>query len=137
MVLAVLGRRSFVLLAGGLLAAACLSTPTLPLPPPAEPEIEQVGQGQYLLSGRIPAPGIVEARNFRTGDIFGKVTNGDYEFLMLAVPGDRIDMWYTVGADVSEAVVFEIPRSFGAAPSDAGPGPDGAAGVPSDAGDGG
>ena len=137
MVLAVLGRRSFVLLAGGLLAAACLSTPTLPLPPPAEPEIEEIGQGQYQLTGRIPAPGYVEALNVNTGDIFGQVTNGRYAFFMLAVPGDQIEMWYTTGAERSESVVFEIPRSIGAAAGDAGPGPDGGAGAPTDAGDGG
>lgn len=99
----------------GALFAGCLS-PTLPLPPPSPPEVEQVGPGVYELRGSLPMPGTVYVRNQRTGLIFGddKVEQL-YRFNVAAEPGDLMGLWYEASdtsqfyGDRSETIAFEIP----------------------------
>jgi hypothetical protein len=101
--------RRFVLLAGAsIVVSGCLS-PTLPLPPPVEPEVEQVGTGQYLLHGEIPEPGLVFILNKRTDDIYGKRTDKEYFVPIAALPKDPMQLWYQVGNEVSDIVEFDIP----------------------------
>jgi hypothetical protein len=117
-----LGRRCILALfgAGLLVGSGCLS-PTLPLPPPEEPtEIQKVGDRQYLLTGSIPEPGVVETLNARNGLTFGQVTDGPYSFEITALPGDQIQLWYSTGQRTSDSVLFEIPQDD--SPPDAGSG---------------
>lgn len=104
------GRRRFcvLLLASAAGLGGCLS-PTLPLPPPGEPDIEQVGEGRYQLSGRVRAPGTVLTLNLRTGLIVGTSTRGPYSFVIEARPADRIQFWYETGGRASDSLVFDIP----------------------------
>jgi hypothetical protein len=99
----------------GALLAGCLS-PTLPLPPPSQPEVEQVGQGQYELRGSLPMPGTVYVRNERTFDMFGKHgVEQLYQFIVEAEPGDVMSLWYEASdtsqfyGDRSQPITFEIP----------------------------
>jgi hypothetical protein len=112
------GRRAFLAVVASGVVAGCLS-PTLPLPPPEPPTVEPVGQGMYALSGVIPEPGMVEALNLRTQEIFGLATERDYRFRIFAEPGDRIQLWYTTGGDLSEFTFFRIAEES-ESPGDAG-----------------
>lgn len=89
--------------------SGCLS-PTLPMPPPAKPDIEQIGEGQYRLTGRIPGAGFVTALNKRTNDTFGKLsTDRLYDFNVVAQPDDPMQLWYEVNGENSDILEFEIP----------------------------
>jgi hypothetical protein len=99
---------------GGTLAllGGCLS-PTLPLPPPDEPQVESAGQGLVSLSGRVPKPNApVIAVNNDTGAYAGDDADeaGRYWFQIAAEPGDHMEIWYLDGNDRSDDRVFEIPR---------------------------
>ena len=104
-------RRPLLLaLLSGLALSACLS-PTLPLPPPSEPTVEEIGQGRYQLSGTIPQSGRTEvvAANRRTGFIFGQTVDAQrYSFSVDAEAGDGFDLWYTSGTEISGGVSFII-----------------------------
>jgi hypothetical protein len=102
-------RRS-VLVGAALAVAGCLS-PTLPLPPPNEPQVSQVSEGVYLLSGGVPPRSEVYAYNARTSFIDGQATDesGKYAFEIQAAPGDSIELWYSKGAKDSQITRFEIP----------------------------
>jgi hypothetical protein len=100
-----------VLLVGLALAAGCLS-PTLPLPPPAQPEVATVGQGLVELSGNVPEPNAeVFAANDTTELYAGSHadTTGAYRFRIGAEPGDPMRLWYVVGMEKSDTVAFAIP----------------------------
>jgi hypothetical protein len=105
-----LQRRS--LLAGALLGVACYS-PTLPLPPPAEPEVSAVtgATGQYRLVGRVEAHADVVALNRRTEKITGQLTGADgrYDFIVEGQEGDQMELWYIAGKDPSPRVLFLLP----------------------------
>lgn len=93
-------------------AAGCLS-PTLPLPPPAEPEIETVGEGLVELSGEVPEPRVpVIAQNVRTEVFAGEMADerGAYRFQIAASPGDPMRLWYTHNLERSEEARFSIPE---------------------------
>lgn len=92
--------------------AGCLS-PTLPLPPPADPEIEVVSQGLVELSGEVPEPSVpVIAQNVRTEVFAGEMADerGAYRFQIAAEPGDPMRLWYTHSLDKSEEAKFSIPE---------------------------
>lgn len=103
-------RRLFTVLAAWAVVS-CLS-PTLPLPPPSEPEVSTVGEGLVRLEGEVPEPeGIVLARNRRTDVIAGTIADraGRYDFTLSAEVGDVVRLWY-VGDDVaSDTRDFMIP----------------------------
>jgi hypothetical protein len=90
-----------------LFVAACLS-PTLPLPPPAVPEVQQMSQGEYRLSGTIPVPGTVLVFDERSALISGKVVRDFYTIDVAAQPGDAMRVWYESGNDVSDYAEFVI-----------------------------
>jgi hypothetical protein len=117
-----LRRRAFLVLgAGAFLGASCLS-PTLPLPPPGEPNVEQVGQNQYRLSGKVPAPGFVAALNLRTQGLDGQETSdGRYSFVVIAEPTDRLRLWYAHDNENSTPVEFVIERLLSTAPGQSDP----------------
>ncbi|HVU05362.1 MAG TPA: hypothetical protein VHE30_26625 [Polyangiaceae bacterium] len=125
-------RRAFLWSLTSALAVACLS-PTLPLPPPAPPDVEQIGQGEYRLEGAIPFAGTVLVLNQRTSLVYGKVVSDVYRLDVRAEPNDDMVLWYQSGDDVSDVTEFVIPADVakgdaGAAPTgapDAGPSLDG------------
>jgi hypothetical protein len=104
-------RRALLMLSLGLLG--CLS-PTMPLPPPSKPDIDGPdGSGRVVLSGRIPKANSVYVDNLSTGYSAGQVLDpqtGAYRFAVDANIGDRMSMFYRVGADDSEARLFAIPE---------------------------
>jgi len=102
--------RRCVVLAAALVAAGCLS-PTLPLPPPSEPEVTQVSEGVYRLSGSVTPRAEVYAFNVRTSFIDGQATgdSGEYSFEVQAAPGDAIELWYETRSRESQITEFEIP----------------------------
>jgi hypothetical protein len=117
-----LSRRVLLWAVPGLFAAACLS-PTLPLPPPAVPEVQQIGQGQYQLTGSLPVPGTVLVLNQRTRIIKGQGDVLDlYQMVVTAAPGDAMVIWYESGNDKSDERPFVIDQSL-SPPPDAGPPP--------------
>lgn len=112
-------RRCFVLSGVSLALAGCLS-PTLPLPPPVQPEVEPVGNGQYELRGEIPDPGFVLFLNKRTNVVNGALTDRKYTVVISAQPKDAMQLWYESGNEVSDIVEFEIPESQDPPAGDAG-----------------
>lgn len=110
-------RRSLLWALLALSASGCLA-PTLPLPPPAPPDVEQVGQGQYRMTGAIPKSGFALVMNERTRVVAGQETDAYYDFVMGAEPGDPMQFWYVSGLTSSETVGFMIPGT----PADAGTG---------------
>jgi hypothetical protein len=104
-----LRRRSLL---AGLLAVACYS-PTLPLPPPGEPEVSAVEgkPGYYRLLGQVQPHGEVFARNRNTdlGFIQQTGSSGRYDFEVQGEAGDEMDLWYSVGNDTSPRVLFVLP----------------------------
>lgn len=92
------------------LVASCLS-PTLPLPPPANPEVRSVGQGLVELSGEVP---VSDAQVFAANDATGVYAGSDaeagrYRFRIPAEPGDPMRLWYVDGLEKSFEVPFTIP----------------------------
>ena len=77
-----------------LLAAGCLS-PTLPLPPPADPNVSSVSDGLVSLSGNVEPESEVFALNRNTNLISGQYTSaGAYSFTLQAQEHDSISLWY-------------------------------------------
>ncbi len=105
-------RRLFATVLAGLVAGACLS-PTLPLPPPARPELAGPdAAGNVRLTGRAPGEVRVSALNVRTDLISGQQTHPDgaYDFTIAADPGDRLTFWYTKDGENSAALVVIVPE---------------------------
>lgn len=128
-----LGRRRFVLLALALAALlagpACLSSPTLPLPPPSPDDPTVPVDGQTRISGTVPGNDIgvrVLALNSRSNLIYGESTAANrFSFLADAQSGDVFVIWYTVGDELSEPVSVKVPFAHDppaapATPQDAG-----------------
>ena len=108
------------------LAGACLS-PTLPLPPPSDPELQADGQGRWQLSGNVGEAGVrVVASNWRTRLFWGQQTVGDgqYSFWIEADTGDVIEFWYEIGDEQSQSNLVVIPEAdaTGGAGGDSGAG---------------
>lgn len=103
----------------------CLS-PTLPMPPPAKPDIEGPDErGVVVLSGHAPPESHVFAENENTGFSYGQRTNavtGAYRFPILARLGDVISMYYRLNEDESTSLVFEIRANPAQAAAGAGAG---------------
>jgi hypothetical protein len=106
------------------LAVGCLS-PTLPLPPPAAPDVTAPNeQGLVTLSGTVDQPeAMVLARNLRTAHIDGTFADnaGRYAFQMAAQPGDPAELWWEFGEEVSKVQAFRIPYPAPALPTVSGP----------------
>jgi len=108
--------RRWLLFGAGALVAGCLS-PTLPLPPPTQPEVRRVGQSVYELRGSLPTAGTVYVENESSGLVFGKTVLVFYRFNVQAEPGDSMTLWYEAGAssdfygDRSQTISFVIKDS--------------------------
>ena len=106
------------LLAGALLAVACYS-PTLPLPPPGQPEVSAIEgkPGSYRLMGQVEPHAEVFARNTRTNLNAGQLTgtSGRYDFEVQGEAFDAMQLWYVIGKDQSPMVFFELPPLEGGA----------------------
>lgn len=101
------------------LFVGCLA-PTLPLPPPARPEITAPDEsGMVHIRGSVRSGAEVFAKNRRTLQIVGEETDetGDYDLVMAAESNDRIVVWYTDGVDDSDLVEVLVPDD---APGDGG-----------------
>jgi hypothetical protein len=124
-----LQRRS--LFAGALLAAACYS-PTLPLPPPGKPEVSAVvgTRDRFRLTGLVEPHAEVVARNRRTALLAGQLTGGSgrYDFEVVGLEGDSMELWYVVGTEASPRLTFVLEASGPPGPAgDGGAGGDGGA----------
>lgn len=106
-------RRLVLLLSFGLLAAGCLGSPTLPLPPPAPDQPTVPVDGQTRLTGNVPVNNIgvrVLALNARSNMIYGQSTSTNrFSFLADAMSGDTFVIWYTVGDEESDSVEVTVP----------------------------
>ena len=109
-------RRIFLAL-GLSLAAGCIS-PTLPMPPPGEPEVDgPTAEGTATLSGKVPEPNArVFAINWSEEERGGNGFAGDYaddqgyyRFEIQAQVGDRCELWYEYGGEESYHRDFDIP----------------------------
>ena len=117
-----LGLLSFAALTG------CLS-PTLPLPPPEQPQVDGPdATGQVRLRGSVPKKSQVFAINLRSKDIRGQVVGNDgrYDFLLPAQIGDEVSMFYRNGTDESSSLLFMIRDPNPLAPPVGGAGAGGA-----------
>lgn len=104
-------RRLLLCAASAFLASGCLS-PTLPLPPPGEPEVTGPNeQGLVRVAGSAPRNSWVTAFNRATQRGFIQaVPDGRYDIEFPAVVGDSIALWYDAGGRQSEVLEFEIPE---------------------------
>jgi hypothetical protein len=97
--------------AAGLVLAGCLS-PTLPLPPPNQPDVEGPDQqGMVTLRGGTEEGSVVFVENLRTGEVRGqRDLDGDglYQIVIGAQLEDHMELWYTVGTEESPHLIFKI-----------------------------
>lgn len=104
-------RRVFLGLLSGAAITGCLS-PTLPLPPPEQPEVSgpDPATGEVRLRGSVPKKSQVFAINLRSKDIRGEVVGNDgrYDFFLPARIGDEVSMFYRKGTDESQSLLFMI-----------------------------
>jgi hypothetical protein len=105
-----LPRRLLLSVAGALMLGACLA-PTLPLPPPSEPTVDGPDEnGVTTLSGKVEGGAWVYAINRGSDQGAFEIAGDDglYSLTLITQAGDRIQMWYTVGAQTSDQLEFEI-----------------------------
>jgi hypothetical protein len=101
------------LVLAGLCLAGCLS-PTLPLPPPAKPDVSSPDENGLARIQGIASPKVeVFAWNHANDQIAGQVTGDDsrYDFRIPASVGDRIEVWYARGTDESTSVTVIVPAA--------------------------
>jgi hypothetical protein len=84
---------------------------------------------QFETAGKLRLQGVVTstrtlsviAVNNHSGSIGGRVVrDGKYSFLLEAEPGDEIELWYELGADVSDSLFLEAPPYASDSAADAG-----------------
>ncbi|HKY37639.1 MAG TPA: hypothetical protein VJN18_16975 [Polyangiaceae bacterium] len=105
--------RRLGLVLAGLCLAGCLS-PTLPLPPPAKPDVSAPNEDGFARIQGVAAPQAEVIAWNRSSDLLaGQVTGDDsrYDFLIRAEAGDRIDVWYTQGTDESTSTSVIVPAA--------------------------
>jgi hypothetical protein len=103
-------RRGFSILLISLGLGACLS-PTLPLPPPEQPQVDgpDPETGQIRLRGSVPAESEVLAMNLRTDEIRGQHTDdGNYDFYLGAEIGDEVALYYHKATVESPSILFLV-----------------------------
>lgn len=105
--------RIWLAVIGAMLGLAACNSPTLPLPPPAQPDVT-VQQGMALLVGErgsVEPKALVIAVNSASGQ--GAVATADYEgawrMQVQAKRGDAIELWQRVGNDDSDSIVVVVP----------------------------
>ncbi len=108
----VIRRRFVAVCLLGLAVSACLSPTLPPLPPPGDPNMAYIGPNQLQLSGFVSSRRStrVIAVNNHNDQVAGEVVrDGTYRFVISAAPRDEIELWYEVGADVSESLFLTAP----------------------------
>lgn len=103
-------RRWFSVVLGSLGLAACLS-PTLPLPPPEQPQVDgpDPETGEIRLRGSVPPESQVIAMNLNTNEIRGEHTeDGAYDFYLGAQVGDEVALYYRKATVESPSIVFLV-----------------------------
>lgn len=96
----------------GLGVASCQS-PTLPLPPPGQPEVSGVSSdGTIRVEGGAIADALVFVLNDRTGRgvIETASPGGGYRAVIEARVGDPIEVWQQVGLDVSSPILVRVKK---------------------------
>jgi hypothetical protein len=105
--------RRLMLVLAGLCLAGCLS-PTLPLPPPSEPDVSAPDADGFARLQGVAAPQAeVIAWNHKNDLIAGQVTGDDsrYDFLIRADAGDLIELWYIQGTEESTSTRVIVPAA--------------------------
>ncbi len=105
--------RRLLLGMAGLCLASCLS-PTLPLPPPARPDVSSPDESGYVRIQGVAAPrSEVIAWNHNSDLIAGQVTGETslYDFQMKAKVNDVIEVWYIQGSDESSSTKVVVPAA--------------------------
>lgn len=106
--------RRTLLLVAALCLAGCLS-PTLPLPPPGEPEVTSSEvAGMVRVEGIAKPYAEVICWNHNNDVIAGQVTRDDpsFSFLIQAEPKDNLELWFIQGDDESSSVKFSVPETL-------------------------
>ena len=113
-----LARRTVAWGALALLASVACAAPTLPLPPPAAPTVQSLGNGEYLLRGErsVDPHAIVVLYNQnptlpledRT-DATQADAEGTWQEKVRANPHDLIDIWQESGSTKSPPSTIQIP----------------------------
>ena len=105
--------RRLGLVLAGLCLAGCLS-PTLPLPPPAKPDVGAPDENGFARIQGVAVPQVeVIAWNHANDQLAGQVTGDDsrYDFLIPASVGDRIEVWYIQGKEESASTNVIVPAA--------------------------
>jgi len=104
-------RRRLFCFAAALAAVACLS-PTLPLPPPSQPQVTGPDEtGTVHLAGRTRPTAWIFAidRANQQGVFQAAQSDGSYDLVLTgAEVGDEIVMWYELDGEGSEALTFVL-----------------------------
>ncbi len=103
-----------VWLVGAVLCLAGCLSPTLPLPPPSDPQVSGTdADGNVRLTGTVLPESEVFALNQANNVISGQVTDsGSYDFKIQASQFDHISLWYvreTVQSPTTDVVVEKAP----------------------------
>ena len=105
--------RRLLLGMAGFCLAGCLS-PTLPLPPPAKPDVSAPDESGYVRLQGVAAPlSEVIAWNHNNNLIAGQVTGDSalYDFAIKAEENDVIELWYIKGSEESSSVKIVVPEA--------------------------
>jgi hypothetical protein len=108
--------RRLLLGLAGLCLASCLS-PTLPLPPPSEPDVSGPNESGYVrLQGSAAPHAEVIAWNHNNDLIAGQVTGESsiYDFQIKGESNDVIELWYIQGSDESSSIKVIVPEPVAA-----------------------
>jgi hypothetical protein len=113
-------RRLCALLAvGAVTTSLACAAPTLPLPPPAAPQVTSLGQNQYLLRAERGAEphAIVLIYNKDpevplSERVYASEANaeGTWEKTITAKPGSFVDIWQDTGNASSPQISIQLPR---------------------------
>ncbi len=102
--------RLFALVLLVALVGGCYS-PTIPLPPPDEPELSQLSpEGMVTVRGGATRYALVSVFNQRSGE--GVITtagqNGGYEATLAAKAGDSLAIWQEVSGEKSPSIEVTV-----------------------------
>lgn len=96
----------------GLAVAGCQS-PTLPLPPPGQPEVSEVSsEGTVTVQGDAMADALVFGLNDRTGRgaIDTATASGNYRLVIEARVGDQLEIWQQLGSEASSPILVRVKK---------------------------
>jgi hypothetical protein len=106
--------RSLLVVTAFVAASSCLS-PTLPLPPPNQPDVEGPdAAGKVTLSGQVIRGANVYANDLNSGASAGQKADsqtGNYRFEIAAAVGDQMEFFYIYDSVSSDRTYFTIGGS--------------------------